>query len=137
MNKGLLVAAALTLGLTGCKSLDGGETFRTAANNHFITVYIDPSARVIEVSVPELRVKGQDNVIFWTIQNATGQSYIFPEDGIFFKTEAGRAEFRCRRQHETRFRCQDLGENKGRFEYGIKVNGSPVVPTLDPFVVNN
>lgn len=137
VNKGLFVAAALTFGLLGCKSI--GEHGRAVPTHrdHSVAVYVNAETRMIEVSVQELRVRGQNQVIFWNLRNQGEQRYSFPEDGIFFKSAAGRAEFQCHRQHDTRFMCLDKGESKGRFEYGVKLNGSPPVPVLDPFVVNN
>ena len=118
VNKGLFVAAALMFGLIGCKSVGEHGMAKITHHDHAIAVYVNADARVIEVSVHELRVKGTDQVIFWNLRNQGGQRYAFPEDGIFFKTEAGRAQFRCNKQNDTRFMCLDKGDVKGRFEYG-------------------
>jgi len=132
----ILSAFALLMALGGCHSFDRHLDSGHIASDHFIDVWVDERP-VIRVSVEVLRVRGQDQVIFWRLQNASGQNYVFPDDGIFFKTNAGRAEFECRKMNPTRFRCKDKGQTKGEFHYGVKVVGTPQPPTLDPSIINH
>ena len=133
MNRKLLVAVAFaSAACTTPVTIDAAR-----AADHFINVTVDAATRTIEVNVPELRVRGPNHNIFWTVHNGPGQSYSFPEDGIHFKSDAGRSEFKCMRQNPRRFKCHDAGTTKGRFEYGVKLQGTPAVPVLDPFVINN
>ena len=134
MNKKLVAAAMLTLASAGCMTL-GEQGEAIAASDHFVVVTV--GGGTIGVDKPEIEVRGRDQVIFWNLRNGPGQNYSFPTDGIHFKSPEGKAEFRCMRQNPTRFRCLDRGVTKGRFEYGVKLTGSPAVPELDPFVVNN
>jgi hypothetical protein len=142
MKRIAFFAAALASTLTACQSMDmeGGGT-RVLSNNHFISVTVGPGAGgalEIKVDNKEMDIHGPDQVIFWTMDNAMGQSYTFPDKGIAFKTDDGKKEFDCARQTAVKFKCKDLFTKRNtKFEYGITLDGSPRVPPRDPWVVNN
>jgi hypothetical protein len=92
---------------------------------------------MLQVDVPKLVKKGQDHTITWYIDNEDTQDYKFPESGIAFKTSDGKDVFNCALRGNYVYRCVDRSWKKGEFEYAVKVAGSPAVPPLDPWVVNN
>jgi hypothetical protein len=142
MNVRMLVAAGAVLALTagpGAPPAAAQQGLCTQPNQHCITVTVAPGGQPkISVDIPELRVAGKNHVIFWSLKNAAGQSYRFPENGIAFKTDAGRKEFGCAPMGNTGtvFRCTDPNDTQGRFEYAVRLGGSPAVPVLDPWIIN-
>jgi hypothetical protein len=145
MKKSLCIAAALAL--SACTNMglrDGNAQTGLCSNDHqhCLVVTIDKGpggAWMISVNNRELHVPPGNHEIFWQIVNTGGQNYAFSDDGIHFKSEPGKKEFKCQRMMNNPgvFKCNDPNSIKGRFEYGITVTGSPTVPTLDPFVVND
>lgn len=134
-------AAALLAGGLHAAGAQAQTGLCTRPNEHCISVTVTSAsggAPQIRVDVPELYIHGPNHVIFWRLNNAGDQKYRFPADGIAFKTEGGRSEFRCALQGNTGtiYRCTDPNRTQGRFEYAVKVNGSPAVPVLDPWVIN-
>jgi hypothetical protein len=91
-----------------------------------------------KLSVDHPRVFAKGFAVVWNIVNNAGQSYKFADDnGIAFKTEAGRNAFRCHvEENGGRIACMNRG-TAGTFEYGVRVSGMPAVPPLDPWVVNH
>jgi hypothetical protein len=141
MNRTLPYAAtlALALVLAACQAVDTRHGMERA-NDHTIVVAVFNDAGGhprIEVDVRELMIRGRDHNIFWVIDNGAGQNYTFPENGISFKTQEGRQQFRCRRLNDRKFKCEDPNTVRGRFEYGVTLDGSPRVDLLDPFIINN
>ena len=107
-----------------------------------VSVKVQPDGTwKIAVDRPEVTIRAAQQEIFWVIKNTGTQTYKFPSDGIGFKTPAGKAQFGCASMgpgmNDIVFRCHDHFTAKGRFEYGIKLDGSPAVPPWDPFVVND
>jgi len=92
------------------------------------------------VDAQELRVKGTNHVIFWRLDNAAGQNYKFPSNGIAFKTPEGKLQFiNCAPvggSTNTTFRCTDKNTVQDKFAYAITVSGAPAVPVLDPWIIN-
>ena len=88
-------------------------------------------------SVDHPRVLARGNDVVWIVANKPGQSYEFrTQDGVAFKTQAGRDVFRCHREAAgERYACMNR-KDPGTYEYGITLEGSPPVPVLDPWVVN-
>jgi len=145
MKRKTIVAATLAAAVLAGGVYAGSAQAQTGLcsrpNEHCISVTVTSAAGgapQIRVDVPELYIHGPNHVIFWRLNNAGGQKYRFPAGGIAFKTEGGRAEFRCAAQGSsgTIYRCTDPNRTQGKFEYAIKVSGSPAVPVLDPWVIN-
>jgi len=148
MNKRLGWAMVIgTFAVTGCVSAPEGPGYepptfeaKVRANNHWIVVTVEQGRIVVDV--PRLHVAGANHVIFWNIDNDTGQGYTFPADGIRFTSQnAGDQIWSCDRVIPTRFRCKG-GKSPGggamlEFKYVVSVAGTPAVAPLDPFVVNN
>jgi len=140
MNKRFFVFAATVIVLTGCASqhIQGAGPCDNP-QNICIEVFVTKNSNnqwVITVDRERVKVRGQSRSIFWQMVNGPSQNYSFPTDGIFFKTDAGKQEFRCERQQATLFHCVDRGTPKSEYEYGIKLDGSPSVPIRDPWVIN-
>jgi len=63
--------------------------------------------------------------------------YTFPSNGIVFAS-GGSQFFDCHVEaNGRRFTCRDRNTEAGRFKYTVNVTGSPAVPPLDPWIVNN
>jgi hypothetical protein len=91
----------------------------------------------IQVDWDEVAAHGHN--VVWTVVNKQGQSYQFDHGaGIAFKTAAGQTAFRCTaEENDKRYRCTNNPQAPAaRYEYGVKLVGSPAVPPLDPWVVN-
>jgi hypothetical protein len=140
MNKYVLVAAgsALSVALIGfvyyTLVLAPKSSPCTQPRNHCIKVTVE--AGVISVDVTALSKKGQGHKIFWHIDNEATQDYKFPEGGIAFKTTDGKDVFNCDLRGDYVYRCMDRNWKTGKYEYAVKVTGSPTVPPLDPWIVN-
>ncbi|HEX6136805.1 MAG TPA: hypothetical protein VF059_04060 [Casimicrobiaceae bacterium] len=100
-----------------------------------VTVTCAPAC---SASVEYQRVFAKGHDVVWEIANTPGQSYVFDrEAGIAFKTPAGRQAFRCNVEaNGKRYGCRN-GKAPGEYEYGVRLSGSPPVPPIDPWVVNN
>ena len=146
MNKPVLVAVVAALALVDGVSVRTAHAQTTPGlcsqpNEHCVTVRIgrdSTGAPKASVDVPEVPVNGPNHVIFWRIENTGSQKYSFPDNGIAFKSATGKQEFTCGALGNSGivFRCTDPNKAKGKFEYGVTVNGSPPVPPLDPWVIN-
>jgi hypothetical protein len=140
----LIACALLALTLGACADMrSDGRGMRADGcsehNTHCIQVTVSKDAAgqlTIRAEPERLRVRGPSHVIFWRIDNASGQNYTFAGNGIAFKTGAGREQFSCVRTQATVFRCLDPNTVRGEFAYGITLDGSPSVRPLDPWVVN-
>jgi hypothetical protein len=137
MNKYLVsVAAALMLSACATHGFDGhAGGMCNEANTHCVQVTV--SGGTIAVDREKLRVRGPSHVIFWRINNAGGQNYSFPANGIDFDTDSGKKQFSCVRQQPTVFRCLDPNSERGEFKYTVRLEGSPAVKPLDPWVIND
>jgi hypothetical protein len=137
--KAAVAAIAVAAGLAGCAAPGGPRSDDLVCNSAQqcrVTVRVTCSPGCA-ASVDHPRVLARGNDIVWIIANGPGQSYAFrTQDGVFFKTEAGRAVFRCHREAAgERYACMNR-RDPGMYEYGIMLDGSPPVPVLDPWVVN-
>ena len=139
-----LTACGIAILAAGCASTRGGPESGGAADltcnsaqqcRVQVSVACTPAC-TLAVDHPHVFARG--NAVVWEIVNRPGQSYSFAsDDGIRFKTEAGRGAFRCHREaNGNRVACANRGD-KGEFEYAVRVAGSPAVPPLDPWVVNH
>ena len=137
--KAAVAAIAVAAGLAGCAAPGGPRSDDLVCNSAQqcrVTVRVTCSPGcTASVDHPHVMARGND--IVWIIANGPGQSYAFrTQDGVFFKTEAGRAVFRCHREAAgERYACMNR-RDPGMYEYGIVLDGSPPVPVLDPWVVN-
>jgi hypothetical protein len=137
--KAAVAAIAIAAGLGGCAAPFGprpDDLVCNSAQQCRVTVRVtcNPGCTA-SVDHPHVMARGND--IVWIIANGPGQSYAFrTQDGVFFKTQAGRAVFRCHREAAgERYACMNR-RDPGMYEYGIVLDGSPPVPVLDPWVVN-
>ena len=137
--KAAVAAIAVVAGLAGCAAPGGPRSDDLVCNSAqqcrvTVRVTCNPGCTA---SVDHPRVMARGNDIVWIIANSPGQSYAFrAQDGVLFKTEAGRGVFRCHREAAgERFACMNR-RDPGTYEYGIVLDGSPPVPVLDPWVVN-
>jgi hypothetical protein len=138
----LLCTATLALAGFAITPLAQAQTLPCSQpNNHCIVVTVAQGAGgapEIHVDVRELYIRGASHVIFWRIDNTGAQRYRFPANGIEFKSADGKREFSCAAQGTSGLviRCKDPNAAKGRFEYAVNLTGSPAVPPLDPWVIN-
>ena len=110
----------------------------TKPNEHCITVTIGKDASgagKIGVDVPQIACDGTEpRDLLGRSKTQVRRSTRFPNNGIEFKSPAGKQEFKCGPNGNSKvvFRCTDPNKTKGTFEYGVKVDGAPAVPPLDP-----
>jgi hypothetical protein len=143
MNKSLAVtAAALVVALIGLVYYAFVAPRSPTSNDHFIKVWVqtDAGKPTIHVSVPELHKHGQNQNIFWDIDNTGTPPYKFPETGIVFMAN-GTAVFECGKQNDTKFKCKDPTGALGKYKYTVTVVGMPQpdplpVNPLDPWIYN-
>jgi hypothetical protein len=115
----------------------------TAANEHCIEIkVISVHGKPQIASIADEPVHAAGAVIFWTIKNTGSQNYSFADDNAidFRKQDAPTPpnEFTpCGKMNGTTFKCIDKYNNKGTFGYWVKLDGSPPVDSLDPFIINN
>jgi hypothetical protein len=88
--------------------------------------------------IPDHIVTDQGATISWMIATP---GYTFPDDGIAFDKPGNppttSTEFvNLHRQGNGTFRCNDRKNNLGTFGYTVRLDGSPPVAPLDPFIVN-
>lgn len=135
-------ALVLVCALTGCASVPRGtessDLTCNSAQQCRVNVEVTCAQGTCSMTVDHPRVFARGNDVVWIIVNRPGQSYAFNNDaGIAFKTDAGRNVFRCHAEaNGNRYACMNRGA-LGTFEYGIRLNGSPAVPPLDPWIVNH
>ena len=134
-----LAAVAVGAVVAGCAAPGGPRSDDLVCNSAqqcrvTVRVSCNPGCTA---SVDHPRVLARGNDIVWIVANQPGQSYAFrTQDGVAFKTEAGRGVFRCHREAAgERYACMNR-RDPGTYEYGIVLEGSPPVPVLDPWVVN-
>jgi hypothetical protein len=153
-----LLAAVSAVALTGCTSLlqvlsptgpTPGAGLCAIAREHCVKVSIQGG--VVTVDQPTVQVMGRGR-IHWIVWYLDTPGYQFVSQSgnrpIIFKT-ATNGQFdsddsqRCYAFNNSQwlndrvFVCIDANSQGGSFSYGIKVTGSPAVPTLDPIIVNN
>ena len=88
------------------------------------------------VDVDEIHLHG--NNVFWEL-SASDKEFRFAESGIFFKSIAGGAHFKCNAAEQGRkFHCNNnSGPSVGKeYKYGVQLLGPKSVWVLDPWVVN-
>ena len=135
----LTSVAALGL-LAACASPPRGGDPRdlvcNSAQQCRVIVTVD-CAGACRASVDHPHVHARGNDVVWIIDNKPGQNYRFAaSDGVAFKTSAGRAVFRCHAEAAgNRYACMNQ-RTPGEYEYAIHLDGTPVVPPLDPWIVN-
>lgn len=134
-----LAALAAAVVVASCAAPGGPRSDDLVCNSAQqcrVTVRVDCNPGCT-ASVDHPRVLARGNDIVWIVANKPGQSYKFrTQDGVAFKTEAGRAVFRCHQEVAgERYACMNR-KDPGMYEYGITLDGSPPVPVLDPWVVN-
>ncbi|MEO8535884.1 MAG: hypothetical protein ABI533_00035 [Betaproteobacteria bacterium] len=135
------IAVVAAVALIGCAAPRGGDESADVTCNSAqqcrVEVRVDCSKQPCRIVVDHPNVFARGNDIVWTVVNNAGQSYAFSrDDGVAFKSAAGRAAFSCHREaNQARFACMNH-RTPGRFEYAIRLDGSPPVGPLDPWVVN-
>ena len=136
----VLFAAAFAVLNAGCASQPrGGEPRDLVCNSPQqcrVTVTVD-CAGGCRAIVDHPRVHARGNDVVWIVDNKPGQNYTFrASDGVAFKSNAGRAVFRCHAEAAgNRYACMNQ-RTPGEYEYGISLDGAPAVPPLDPWIVN-
>ncbi|MEP7207656.1 MAG: hypothetical protein ABI920_12005 [Casimicrobiaceae bacterium] len=140
-------AVLLLLALNGCESLPwkpvppprtvppGAAKECTSVANCAVTVTVDCPASGCVIKVDAEIIATNGHPVRWTIQSASAYSFD-RSDGIRFKTPEGRAAFACHRLGNGDFQCTG-NRNGNAYPYAIHLQGSPPVPVLDPWVVNN
>ena len=135
-----LAAIAVAAGLVGCAAPGAPRSDDLVCNSAQqcrvrVEVNCGPAGCIASVDHPRVLARGND--IVWVVANKPGQSYAFrTQDGVSFKSTAGRDVFRCHREGAgDRYACLNR-RDPGTYEYGIALEGSPPVPVLDPWVVN-
>ena len=135
-----LAAIAVAAVVAGCAAPGGprsDDLVCHSAQQCRVEVTVSCDASGCKAAVDHPRVFANGNGIVWIVVNKPGQSYAFrAQDGVFFKTEAGRSVFPCHREAAgNRYACMNRTD-RGEYPYGIALDGSPPVPVLDPWVVN-
>ncbi len=140
MKKSVLVAVVSAFVLSAC-----GPGAQDAKNVQAVKMK-DPSNPQITVAGGKIEIdqetitfgKDKPNVkITWHLPKDS--KYIFPKDGIVIK-DAGDEFPDCQVEPNDKglkFSCKNKNSKRGKYKYDIKVQGSPEVPPLDPFVDNN
>ena len=106
---------------------------------HCIPVYVITVGGKPKIAdIPDHEVRDQGAAIFWKIGTP---GYTFPVNGIAFDKPSNPpstpTEFNCNVQGNDTFKCIDKKNNLGTFGYTVKLQGSPAVPPLDPYIINN
>jgi hypothetical protein len=133
MKSSVLVVAATALLLTGC-ACNLPEARKMDPHNP--GVFVVDGRYIVVDQEPIYFAREMQNVrITW--QLPADSKYRFSRDGISFK-DAGDEIADCHlEQNGLRFSCLNKHSKPGKYKYTIKVDGSPVVPALDPTVVND
>lgn len=133
MKKLIFVVAAAGIMLTAC------------ASHHPYGPTADPLNPVVSVVDGKQIVVNQDPLVYAKeVQNVriswrlpADSKYTFPKDGIVVN-EAREEIVDCRPAEDGRsFSCLNRHTRPGKYKYNIKVQGTPVVPVLDPVIVND
>ena len=133
MKKLIFVVAAAGIMLTAC------------ASHHPYGPTADPLNPVVSVVDGKQIVVNQDPLVYAReVQNVriswrlpADSKYTFPKDGIVVN-EAREEIVDCRPAEDGRsFSCLNRHTRPGKYKYNIKVQGTPVVPVLDPVIVND
>ena len=138
----VLLLAASALAVAGCASQPGGpqslDLTCNSAQQCRVVVTVDCPSTGCRIAVDHPQVFARGNDIVWIVANKPGQAYAFPvAAGIAFKTAAGQGGFSCHVEASgNRYACMNRGV-PGRHEYAVRLDGSPAVPPLDPWIVNN
>ena len=132
MKKSIFVVAAAGIILTAC------------ASHHPYGPKADPLNPAVSIVDGKQIVVNQDPIFFAKeVQNVritwrlpADSKYTFPKDGIVVN-EAREEIVDCRPAEDGRsFSCLNRHTRPGKYKYNIKVQGTPVVPVLDPVIVN-
>jgi hypothetical protein len=78
--------------------------------------------------------RGNSPNITWQMISA---GYTFPSNGIVFTSGASQFSECHVEANGRRFVCKDRNSESGKFKYTVNISGSPAVPPLDPWVVND
>ena len=140
MKKSVLVAALLALVLSAC-----GPNVQDAKKVPDVKK-MDPSNPLVSVVGGKIDIN-QDTIRFGkdkqnvkiTWQLPSDSKYTFPKDGIVIN-DAGDEFPDCQVEPNDKglkFSCKNKHSKPGKYKYTIKVEGSPVVPPLDPIIEND
>ena len=133
MKKSILVIAATGLILSAC------------ASHHTHAIKVDPANPRVSIVDGKRIAVDQETITFAKgVQNfrinwqlSADSKYVFPKDGIVVN-EAREEIVDCRPAEDGRsFSCFNRHTRPGKYKYNIKVQGTPVVPVLDPVIVND
>ena len=129
----VVIVAGVLYGCAGTPPISKSPLTCNSAEQCKVTVQVAHSKITVDHDTVEAR--GFD--VVWEIANASGQSYQFDRnEGIEFKTNAGRQVFRCHVEaNGNRYKCMNH-KDPGQYEYRVALVGTPAVPPLDPWVVN-
>jgi hypothetical protein len=136
-----LVIPALALALGACAPTNMGlaenalasNPFCNAANNRCITVSVANG----QIIAGDLLISSANHIIWWQMATA---GYRFPDDGITIASTLPN-EFTCRVALQGLiYFCVNRNTTTGtgikKYKYSVKVTGSPAVPPLDPWILN-
>ena len=108
------------------------------SNPHCLVVSVITVGGVAQIPpIQDHYSQGPNVSITWEIGTV---GYTFAANGIEFNSKADPlppGEFACSLMSSTKFKCIDRGHTPGKFAYKVTLAGSPAVPPLDPFVINN
>jgi hypothetical protein len=124
MRYSALAAVVASVALASC------ALFRTfPPDPHKPGVFVVESQIIVDQD-PIVIPKGDRAAIVWHLR---GSNLQFPENGITIE-KAG-DQFRCAREGEQTFVCQNVTTRPGHYKYTIRVleGGKPLEP-LDPFI---
>jgi hypothetical protein len=132
MKTGLIVIGALAVVLAGCSQASGQGASGGGSGPHAPSVSVS-NGQIAVAPDPIIIEKGNKQDIGWQLQQ--GSPYRFPNDGIVIK-DAG-DEFKCNREQAgLRFVCKNNHSKPGEYKYTIKLEGTPAVQPLDPWIRN-
>ena len=133
MKKSIFIVAAAGIMLTACAS---HHAYGPKADPQNPLVSIVDGKQIVVNQDPLVYAKEVQNVrITWRLP--ADSKYTFPKDGIVVN-EAREEIVDCRPAEDGRsFSCLNRHTRPGKYKYNIKVQGTPVVPVLDPVIVND
>jgi hypothetical protein len=115
-----------------------GKTLRCTGQNCDVQVAVSCSLGLFcRASVDSETVqvsRGNSPNITWQMISA---GYTFPSNGIVFASGASQFSECHVEANGRRFTCKDRNTEAGKFKYTVNISGSPAVPPLDPWVVND
>jgi hypothetical protein len=137
MTAKLLLAIVLTAALLGCATKPVGRTLKCEGQNCDVQVSVTCTLRVFciaSVDYDEIQVpRGQSPNITWQMMSP---GYTFPGNGIVIANAGD--EFSCRVEaNGQRFTCRNRHSVRGAYKYTVNVSGTPHVPSLDPWILND